>query len=63
MKLSEKAQTSLRKQLNEQRRWMTSCGTTRSGYILHYDSREQGNAIYEADLAALHRIEKALGLR
>lgn len=60
----------LESQLAEQRKWIRKCGGDLLGYICHYGEAddpnkhgEGGRAIYEADMAELHRIEQLLNNR
>lgn len=68
-KMRASRQMILQRRLDEQRLWMQSCGGNLEGYIQRYGTTENpkqgdgGELIYKADLAALHNIERALGLR
>lgn len=58
------------KQLEDQRKWIDECGGDLDGYVKRYGSKkdkgtdrchgEGGEAIYEADIDALHRLEQAV---
>ena len=57
----------LRRQVDEQRAWIRSCGATLSGYIANYGDPDQphcfgngGTAIYKADHDELVRLEREL---
>ena len=54
--------------LEDQRKWIETHGGDRAGYIANYHEKhgrtlENAEAIYEADLAALHHWEELLGIR
>lgn len=66
MKRNERLERALA-ELGHQRQWMKDHGGTRFRYVLRYGSGrapepygEGGEAIYEADLAALRRAEEAV---
>jgi hypothetical protein len=54
--------------VQDQKEWMDSCGGTLQGYIVKYGSKTNpekmygngGEAIYDADLAELRRLEERL---
>ena len=57
----------LLQQIGEQRNWIARCGLTLGGYVKNYGSKddpehsgEGGEAIYQADMAALRQLESDL---
>jgi len=57
----------LQAQIAQQRRWIMQCGATRSGYRQRYGiagvgewTGDGGDAIYNADIAELARLQEAL---
>jgi hypothetical protein len=47
--------------LIDQQKWIDTHSATRAGYVRHYGtSGDGGEAIYQADVAQLHKLEDAL---